>query len=219
LLIFWEIIPVDPNYPGLKRIFSSVFRREIEEYGKIFDLFETASQELLDAGYHRQVHKSGESLNLFFNENGRANIVHKNSEFHLDGRDKSFTKEELLEKLESEPEKFSPNVCLRPVAQCFAFPTICQIVGPSEAAYYAQIRPIFKYLNVPWPVVKPRIFATVVEPHIRKTIDKLKIDIPLLYNDTDREISRVIKENFPSGIESRAESIRSETIGPGAQSS
>lgn len=208
------IIPVDPNYPGMKKLFAPVFRREIENHDKIFELFEKASQELLNAGYHRQVHKSGESLNLFFNENGRANIVHKNGDFHLDGRETSFTGEQLLEKLESEPEKFSPNVCLRPVAQCFAFPTVCQIVGPSEAAYYAQIRPIFKFLNVPWPVVKPRIFATVVEPHICKTIDKLNIDIASLYNDTDREVGRVIKENFPSEIETQEESIRDETKRP-----
>ncbi|UCC80126.1 MAG: bacillithiol biosynthesis cysteine-adding enzyme BshC [Candidatus Zixiibacteriota bacterium] len=202
------IIPVDPNYPGMKTLFAPVFRREIENYDKIFDLYETASQELLNAGYHRQVHKSGESLNLFFNENGRANIVHKNGEFHLEGKNRSFTKEQLLEKLESEPERFSPNVCLRPVAQCYAFPTICQIVGPSEAAYYAQIRPIFKYLNVPWPVIKPRMFITIVEPHIKKIMEKLKIDFSSLYNETDRELSRVIKENFPSEIESEAESVR-----------
>ena len=214
LLGDFGIIPVDPNYPGMKKMFASVFKKEIENHKTIFDLYESGSQELLDAGYHRQVHKSGESLNLFFNENGRMNIIHKNGEFRLDDRDQTFTKEQLLEKLETEPERFSPNVCLRPVAQCSAFPTICQIVGPSEAAYYAQIRPIFNYLNVPWPVIKPRMFATIVEPHIRKTIDKLNIDFSSLYNDTDREISRVIKENFPSEIESRAESIRDEIKKP-----
>jgi len=214
LLGDFGIIPVDPNYPGMKRLFAPVFRREIENHDKIFDLYEAASQELLDAGYHRQVHKSGESLNLFFNENGRANIVHNNGEFRLDGRDSVFTKDELLGKLETEPERFSPNVCLRPVAQCSAFPTVCQIVGPSEAAYYAQIKSIFKYLNVPWPVVKPRIFATIVEPHIRKSVEKLSIDFTSLYNDTDHEISRVIKENFPSEIEAGAEAIREETKKP-----
>jgi len=214
LLGDFGIIPVDPNYPGMKRLFAPVFRREIENHDKIFDLYEASSQELLDAGYHRQVHKSGESLNLFFNENGRANIVHNNGEFRLDGRDSVFTKDELLGKLETEPERFSPNVCLRPVAQCSAFPTVCQIVGPSEAAYYAQIKSIFKYLNVPWPVVKPRIFATIVEPHIRKSVEKLSIDFTSLYNDTDHEISRVIKENFPSEIEAGAEAIREETKKP-----
>jgi bacillithiol biosynthesis cysteine-adding enzyme BshC len=208
------IIPVDPNYPGMKKMFTPVFKQEIENHEKIFDLYEAASLELLDAGYHRQVHKSGESLNLFLNENGRTNIINRNGKYNLDGKDISFTREQLLEKLETEPERFSPNVCLRPVAQCSVFPTICQIVGPSEAAYYAQIRPIFNFLDVPWPVVKPRIFATIVEPHIKKAIDKLDIDFTSLYNDTDHAISRVIKENFPSEIESRAESIREETKKP-----
>ncbi|UCE65064.1 MAG: bacillithiol biosynthesis cysteine-adding enzyme BshC [Candidatus Zixiibacteriota bacterium] len=208
------IIPIDPNYPGMKKMFAPVFKQEIENYPKIFNLYETASQELLDAGYHRQVHKSGESLNLFFNEKGRANIIHKNGKFHLEGKDKSFTKEQLLEKLEFEPERFSPNVCLRPVAQCSAFPTICQIVGPSEAAYYAQIWPIFRYLNVPWPVIKPRMFATIVEPRIKKTMDKLGISFASLYNDTDYEISRVIKDNFPSEIQSEGELMRNETKKP-----
>ena len=202
------IIPVDPNYPGIKKLFVPVFKREIENHRAVFDLYESASQELLDAGYHRQVHKSGESLNLFLHEHGRKNIMHSNGSFHLDGSDASISKSRLIEMLDSEPERFSPNVCLRPVAQCLAFPTVCQIVGPSEAAYFAQIRSIFNFMNVPWPVIRPRLFATIVEPHIRKTIDKLKIDFSSLYNDTDHEVGRVIMENFPSEIQSESEAIR-----------
>ena len=44
--------------------------------------------------------------------------------------------------------------------------------------------------------------------HIKKTIDKLKIDISSLYNDTEHEISRVIKTNFPSEIQEKADSIK-----------
>ncbi len=208
LLGEFGIVPVDPNYPGMKEIFAPIFEQEIENHKEIFEQFELSSQELINAGYHRQVHKAKDSLNLFYNENGRANIVFENKKFKLQGRDAQFTKEQLLEELKSSPEKFSPNVCLRPIAQCFAFPTICQVVGPSEAAYFAQIRPIFKHMNVPWPVIKPRMFATLIEPHIKKIIDKLGIDFSSLYNDTDHEISRVIKENFPSEIQDNADSIR-----------
>jgi len=208
------IIPIDPNYPGMKKVFAPVFRQEIENHEKIFELYESRSRELIEAGYHRQVHKTEESLNLFFKYNGRANIIYEDGKYLISDRDKFFTKNQLLEKLETEPENFSPNVYIRPAAQCFAFPTICQIVGPSEAAYYAQIRPIFRYLNVPWPVIKPRIFATIVEPHIKKIIDKLNIDFTSLYNDTEYEISRVIKENFPSEIQTKAELVRNETKRP-----
>jgi bacillithiol biosynthesis cysteine-adding enzyme BshC len=202
------IIPVDPNYPGMKRIFSPIFKKEIENYREIFQLFESSSQELLDAGYHRQVHKSGKSLNLFFNDKGRTNIIIEDGRFSLQGKDTSFSEQELLERLESEPERFSPNVCLRPVAQCFAFPTVCQIAGPSEAAYYAQIRPIFNFMNVPWPVIKPRLFATLIEPQVGRTLRKLNIDFAPLFKDRNFETGRVIKENFPSEIDEEKDAIR-----------
>jgi uncharacterized protein YllA (UPF0747 family) len=49
-----------------------------------------------------------------------------------------------------------------------------------------------------------------MEPHIRKTFEKLEIDYASLYNDTEHEISRVIMEKFPSEIQSRSEKIQSE---------
>lgn len=208
------IVPIDPNYRDLKKIMAPLFRREIENHHEIFEQFERRSLEVIDAGYHRQVHKTGESLNLFINKNGRRNISVENRKFHLDGHDDIYTREQLLEMLDSAPEKFSPNVFLRPIAQCLAFPTLCQVVGPSEAAYFAQIQPLFDYLDVPWPVVRPRIFATIVEPHIQKIIDKLSLDFASLYDDTEYEISRVIKEKFPPETQQKAESLRSEIEKP-----
>ena len=208
------IVPIDPNYPGLKKIMAHLFRREIEDHDEIFEQFERRSLEVIGAGYHRQVHKTGESLNLFFNEGGRRNVIVESNRFRLDDRDDIYTGEQLLEILDSAPERFSPNVFLRPIAQCFAFPTVCQVVGPSEAAYFAQIQPLYDYLDVPWPVVKPRIFVTIVEPHIQKILDKLSLDFASLYDDTEYEISRAIKEKFPPETQQKAESLRSEIEKP-----
>jgi len=208
------IVPIDPNYPGLKRIMAPVFLGEIENHPEIFERFERRSLEIISAGYHRQVHKTGDSLNLFVNENGRRNVIVGSRGFRLDGHNDIFTREQLLEMLDRAPEKFSPNVCLRPIAQCFAFPTICQVVGPSEAAYFAQIQPLFDYSNVPWPVVKPRMFASLVEPHIQKIFNKLSLDFASLYDDTEYEISRVIKEKFPPETQQKAEFLRSEIEKP-----
>lgn len=214
LLKDFGIVPINPNYPGLKRIMSPVFRSEIENHPEIFERFEKRSLDIIETGYHRQVHKTGDSLNLFVNENGRRNVIVENGRFRLDGHDDVTTAEHMLEMLDKTPEKFSPNVCLRPIAQCFAFPTVCQIAGPSEAAYFAQIQPLFDYLNVPWPVVRPRMFASVMEPHIKRIFEKLSLDFASLYDDTGYEVSRVIKENFPPETQQKAESLRSEIEKP-----
>ena len=208
------IVPINPNYPGLKRIIAPVFRSEIENHPEIFERFEKRSLDIIKTGFHRQVHKTGDSLNLFINETGRRNVIVENRRFRLDGHDDILTSEQILDMLDKTPEKFSPNVCLRPIAQCFAFPTVCQVVGPSEAAYFAQIQPLFDYLNVPWPVVKPRIFASIMEPHIKRIFKRLSLDFASLYDDTGYEISRVIKENFPPETQQKAESLRSEIEKP-----
>ncbi len=208
------IVPIDPNYPGLKRIMAPVFLGEIENHPETFERFEKRSSDIVKTGYHRQVHKTGDSLNLFVNESGRRNIIVENHRFRLDGHSDVFTREQISEMLDEAPERFSPNVCLRPVAQCFAFPTVCQVVGPSEAAYFAQIQPLFDYLNVPWPVVKPRMFASIVEPQIQRIFSKLSLDFASLYDDAGYEISRVIKENFPPETQQKAESLRSQIEKP-----
>ena len=208
------IIPVDPNFAGMKQLMAPVFRGEIENHDEIFRLFEERSREIIKAGYHRQVHKTGDNLNLFINDGGRRNIIAENGRFRLDGRDGEFSPEQLLSMLQRSPERFSPNVLLRPVAQCLALPTVCQITGPSEAAYFAQIQPLFEAMDVPFPVVRPRVFATVMEPHISKSVDKFSLDFSSLYNDIEGQINRVIMESFPPEIQMRAESLRPDVEKP-----
>jgi len=208
------IVPVDPNFPGMKNHMAEVFRTEIENHKTIFDIFELRSQEIMDAGYHRQVHKTGDNLNLFISKSGRRNIIVENGKFGFDGTNEVLEKTELLGLLEKRPEIFSPNVCLRPVAQCSAFPTIGQITGPSEAAYFAQIKPIFEFMKVPFPVISPRLFATIIEPQVKRNIDKLSLNFVSLYNDIEGEINRAITELYPPETVNKTESLRPDVERP-----
>lgn len=202
------IIPVDPNYAGMKEMFIPLFAGEINGHQEIFDLFESQSRRITEAGYHRQVEKNSELMNLFImNDGARRNIIAKGNLFSIDGQE-SVSRGDLLHLLENEPMRFSANVILRPIAQCLAFPTIAQIVGPSEAAYFAQIEPMYRYHGMPWPVVRPRIFATLLEPHIKKSIQKLSIDFSNLYNNSDREITRVVTVQYPPEFQRKTEMIR-----------
>jgi len=191
------IIPIDPNYEGMKELMVPVFRSEIDNHWELFNDYETRSQLLLDAGYHRQVHKNSSNLNLFYNDGIRRSVHSRDEKYSFDNQSVEFDKGGLLRLLENNPSKFSPNVLLRPIAQCHVFPVVAQIVGPSEAAYFAQIEPLFKRFDAIWPVIRPRIFATIIEPHIERIVNKMAISIPSLYNDKEAEYSRVIREYVP----------------------
>jgi len=194
----WGIILIDPNFLGLKEHFKHIFKKEILEHSQTHVLYEQRSMTLLNNGYHAQVHKTGENLNLFYHNPKRLNLAINGDSFNLTGSDEKYTSEELQKTVEKSPDRFSSNVLLRPVAQCAAFPTLCQVVGLSELAYFAQIEPLFGFFDVPFPVVYPRAGMTIIEPQIKKTLYKYELDLPTLKNNLERSIGEVVEKLFPS---------------------
>ena len=61
------------------------------------------------------------------------------------------------------PERFSPNVLLRPLVQDTLFPTVAYVGGPSEIAYFAQLKDVYAHFGLPMPLVVPRATATFVD--------------------------------------------------------
>ena len=51
------------------------------------------------------------------------------NDFITNDKDKSWTKKEMLEEIKSSPERFSPNVLLRPLYQEFILPNLCYIMS------------------------------------------------------------------------------------------
>lgn len=79
---------------------------------------------------------------------------------------------ELIERIRTSPELFSPNVFLRPILQDTLLPTLAYIGGPGEIAYYAQMKAFYDVMDCPMPVILPRFSATVVEGVIRRNLDE-----------------------------------------------
>ena len=75
--------------------------------------------------------------------------------------------------LEAEPERFSPNVVLRPLMQDTLLPTAAYVGGPGEISYFAQINALFPAFGIGAPVVYPRAAFTLVEPAMQRLLDKL----------------------------------------------
>ena len=102
------------------------------------------------AGYHLQVQKQDDAAYLFVELDGRTSVHRDGNDFRVG--DRKYTKQELIALLESEPERFSPDVTTRPIFQAWLFPTAVQMGGPSEIAYFAQGNVIFDLFERPLPV-------------------------------------------------------------------
>ena len=60
---------------------------------------------------------------------------------------KSFSYADLEQELTQFPEKFSPNVLMRPIYQRIYFLYIIYIGGPSEIAYWIQLKETFSQVE------------------------------------------------------------------------
>ncbi len=72
----------------------------------------------------------------------------------------------LAERIRREPERFSPDVALRPVVQSAILPCAALVTGPGEAAYLAQLGGLYEALGVKPPLVLPRLTATLLEARV-----------------------------------------------------
>ncbi len=203
------LIFLNPSDPELKQLLVPIFRKEIEEHPKLAELIIDVSADL-ENKYHAQA--KPRPLNLFLiYKGGRFPIEPDEQEgiFKLKGVRFKFSKGELINILETSPQLLSPNVVLRPICQDVLLPTFAYIAGPSEIAYFAQIKPAYEYFNIPMPIIFPRISATLIEPKVKKILEKYGIDIREVYTDFNSLAKRIILANSDVDIQGFFDSVRS----------
>ena len=166
-----------------------VFEQELNNISHTCQLVITQS-ELLEKQYHAQVKPRAVNL-FFFHNGGRYAIEPHEHGFSLKGTRRTFSKEEMLGFMNSDPNLFSPNVILRPICQDYLFPTLAYVAGPSEVAYFAQFKLLYDHFGIPEPIIYPRCSATIVEDRIQKIIDKYGLQANDFFTDLDALKGRI----------------------------
>nr|MCU0333197.1 bacillithiol biosynthesis cysteine-adding enzyme BshC [Ignavibacteriaceae bacterium] len=150
-------------------------------------------------------------VNLFLRvDEGRYSIEPVENEYRLRRKRKSFTQEQLLELLENEPDKFSPNVLLRPICQDYLFPTAFYVAGPSEISYFAQIKPLYELYNITQPMIYPRSSATILENAIGNSLEKYSVSINEIFLDVENVKKRIINSVEETSVDEMFNGITSQ---------
>ncbi|MFM9027401.1 MAG: bacillithiol biosynthesis cysteine-adding enzyme BshC [Bacteroidota bacterium] len=134
---------------------------------------------------------SPRDINLFYlTDKSRNRITRDNECWKVVDTDFSFDHKGILKELEKHPERFSPNVLLRPLYQAFVLPDIAYIGGPGELAYWLELSDLFKHCGIPMPVVLPRnAFLHLDNPTIGKMV-KAGLDESDLFKSADDLLKR-----------------------------
>lgn len=203
LIYFFDkygLVIVDPSDSELKEILKPLFANEIENFQAHSDELLARSAELEEV-YHVQVKVKPINLFLTDDDGGRYLIDPIDNEFRLKGKRKRISKEDLMNQLNDNPERFSPNVLLRPICQDYLFPTAFYIAGPSEISYFAQVNCNYNLFNVEQPFIYPRASATIIEKQLSSLMNKYKLEFVDLLKDNKVLRNQVINATSAVDVE------------------
>jgi len=165
------LVIVDGHSSLLKGLFKEVIKNDLFK-NEPFNQAEQATRELERIGYKGQIFPR--EINFFYLDKGvRERIELHGEEYLVLNTDLKFSKADLEKLIESNPERFSPNVVLRPLYQEMILPNLAYLGGPAEVIYWLQLKGVFENFEVPFPILLPRNFALIIPAPIRKKINQL----------------------------------------------
>ena len=185
------LVVLDQDAPALKALFAPVIIRELtEQPSEALVLADIADLEA--AGYSSQA--TPRPINLFYLTDrteatpaNRTRITYDPStqQYAVLQTTLTFTRTTLLEEVQNHPERFSPNVVLRPLYQEIVLPNVAYIGGGGEVAYWLERGRLFAANGVPFPLLVRRASVLWVNAATRKRVEKLGFTLDDLWHDYD----------------------------------
>ena len=186
------VVCIDADRPRLKNQLRTIIKDDLLNH-HANDLVESDSSNLASSGYNSQVFPR--AINFFFMEdNIRDRIVKEHGKYRVINSDIAYSESEILALVDDEPQKFSPNVILRPLYQEVILPNIAYVGGPAEVSYWLQLKGVFDYYKVPFPMIMPRNFALVINKGTQKKMEKINLAASELFDDIQSLKAGYLKE-------------------------
>ncbi len=192
------LVVLDADDARLKQHFVPVMQDDLQRHSAQEKVAQ-ASEQLEQLDYRTQVFPR--EINLFYMDGQqRERLVTEGEAFAVNNTDQRFSRSELQEMLQKHPERFSPNVVLRPLYQEMILPNLGYVGGPGELAYWLQLKPVFDHYEVPLPVLLPRNFALIVSKTNAKKLHKVGLKVHELFADTDTLVKDYVAQHAESSL-------------------
>ena len=185
------LVIVDANVADLKREFIPIIKDELLEQTS-FKLV-TQTNKTLSEAYNIQVNPR--EINLFYlDKNIRERIVFEDDFYKVLNTAILWSKSEIQKVLLEHPERFSPNVVMRPLYQEVILPNLCYIGGGGEIAYWFQLKRYFNKVNIPFPVLLLRNSVLIQTESEYNKLQQLNISKEEIFLKRDNYINKKVRE-------------------------
>jgi len=202
----WGVILLDAADAELHQIAEPVYEAAIERASELDEALLARGNALEVAGYHQQVKVTPSSTLLFTLRNGARVPVHRrvngqgSTDFLIE--EERISQAELLGRINSSPQEFSPNVLLRPVIQDYLLPTLAYVGGSAEVAYFAQAAVAYEALLSRVTPIVPRLSATLVEPKPKGLLERYGLRLTDLFHGPESLRELMASRTLPKELQS-----------------
>lgn len=186
----YGLVILDADDANLKRQFIPFIEEELKQQTAFSKVNETIEQ---FGNYTVQVNPR--EINLFYIEdNLRERIIFEDELYKINNTKRHFSEQELLAELQLHPEKFSPNVVMRPLYQEVILPNLAYIGGGGEIAYWLELKSFFDAVKVTFPILIVRNSVVLNTEKQLKKADALALNWSDLFQKQNYLINNKTKQ-------------------------
>lgn len=186
----YGLLIIDGDDPALKGLFSPFVQQDLLGQICFKEVIET--NQLLGSDYPIQVNPR--EINMFYlADELRERIVFEEGFYKVNNTDIVYTEKEILSLLDAAPEKFSPNVLMRPLYQEVVLPNLCYIGGGGEMAYWLQLKRFFDEVSIPFPILLLRNSVLLINAKQTKKLKALDIEDHELFFEQNKLVTMKVK--------------------------
>lgn len=193
LFAIYGLVILDGDDPILKKLYVPYIEEELIKQTS-FEKVSKTNEQINKLSSHYKIQVNPREINLFYlKENLRERIFESNGQFGVLNTNIRWDKDELLAEVREHPERFSPNVILRPMYQEIILPNLCYIGGGGELAYWLQLKSNFESQNVTFPILLLRNSALLVFEKQMEKLKRLNVSVEDLFLGEDDLMNKVTK--------------------------
>jgi len=200
------LLVINMDNKKLKQNFIPILKKELLERKSESIVLETQN-ELHKLNFKPQAF--ARDINLFYMASqSRERIIYEDGLYKIHNTNLAFSEADMMTEVENHPERFSPNVVLRPIFQEFTLPNIAYIGGGGEIAYWLERKSQFEYFGVFYPVLIRRNSVMLITKSVQKSMAKLGMTEDELLLDEDAAVSLYLKKSSDTDFELDAETTK-----------
>ena len=90
---------------------------------------------------------------------------------------------------------------MRSLYQDTLFPTLAYVAGPSELAYFAQLKGLYQHFGITMPLIASRASLTVIEKPQARFLERNDVELAKLKSDDESLLNEIYRRHTPPQLD------------------